>query len=85
MSAPSQQQPESVNRPRKSHAAPRHDTKAPTAREVDLRELLEYVEKRDQRVASALVTVLRHGDARVLAALGVIVDFAVSEAAVRSR
>ena len=57
-------------RPKKIAARP--------ARERDLLDLQEHVRKRDRTVADALVEVLTRADPHVLAALGVVVDFAVS-------
>jgi len=71
-------------RPR-THTAERHGSRARSAREEDLIALLAHVTKHERRVADALVTVLKLGDPRVLAALGVLVDFAVKQAAKGSR
>jgi hypothetical protein len=51
------------------------------ARERDLLDLQEHVRKRDRAVADALVEVLTRADPRVLAALGIVVGFAVSRSA----
>ena len=61
----------------KAHAAKRADR---PPRERDLMELLENSHERERRVADALVVILTRGDAEVLAALGIVVGFAVRTA-----
>jgi len=57
----------------------RHEAQAKkrTPREHDLIDLLEHIRERDRRLADSLVVIATHGDARVLAAVGTVVDFAV--------
>ncbi len=62
----------------------RADTKARpkkrTAHELDLLDLLKHSREHDRRLLDALVVIATHGNARVLAAIGTVVDFAVTTA-----
>lgn len=59
---------------------PRKRTKARTARELDLMDLLDHLRRRDRGVADAVVEVLTRADATTLAALGTVVAFLKEEA-----
>ena len=48
-------------------------------------EVLEHVRRRERKVYDALLTILTRGDGRVLAALGVLLEFVVVEATDRTR
>jgi hypothetical protein len=50
-----------------------------SAHERDLMELLAYCKQVDEQVADALVTLLSRADAHTLAALGVVMEFVVSQ------
>ena len=58
-------------------AHPRKRPATRTARERDLMDLLEHVRKRDRRLSDALAVIATRGDAKVLAAVGTVVDFAL--------
>jgi hypothetical protein len=58
----------------KARAAKRADR---TPHELDLMDLLKRSNKRERRVSDALIVILTRSDAKVLAALGTVVDFAV--------
>lgn len=47
------------------------------ARERDLRDLFDNIIRRDRRVAAAIVEIVSRCDVKCLAAVGVVVDFAV--------
>ena len=66
-------------------AGPKKRAAAWTARERDLRDLLEHVRARERRLFDAMVVILTRGDARVLTAVGTVVDFAVRTALLRPR
>jgi hypothetical protein len=59
-------------------ASRRKGTGPHTARERDLIDLLKHIRERERRLLNALVVIATRGDAKVLAAMGTVLDFAVT-------
>jgi len=59
-------------------ASPRKPTGLHSDRERDLIDLLKHIRERDRQLLNALVVIATRGDARVLAAMGTVLDFAVT-------
>lgn len=57
--------------------APTKKAAARNARERDLRDMFDNIIRRDRRVAAAIVEIVSRCDVKCLAAIGVVVDFAV--------